>query len=261
MRFRRGNKNLRRNFTLMLIMFIVMATFKSIPKIQAVGPVVAVTSVYNATQVGTTFLVNITITGVANLLTWAINLTWDPTILKISTGTPDPNAYGAIRSGRYNIYEGPFMKSVRSTIFTANKINNTSGKINSLACGYITSGTTPSGDGVLASINFTYIKVGTATIDIDGPSTTYPRQSMIIDSTNKEIPHEDKDGTVTENDPPIPPIWSELWFQGTIVGIAVVAVVATAFRYRKKIAQHLPKREEEADELVEEDLRFQKSRT
>jgi len=251
MRFRRGNKNLRRKFTLMLIMFIVMATFKGIPKIQAVGPVVAVTSVYNATQAGTTFLVNITITGVANLLSWAINLTWDPTILKISTGNPDPNAYGAIRSGKYNIYEGPFMKSVRSTIFTANKINNTSGKINSLACGYITSGTTPSGDGVLVSINFTYIKVGTATIDIDGPSTTYPRQSMIIDYTGKEIVHEDRDGVVTDQEPPQPEIWTQLWFQATVTGVIVIALVSVAYVRLKARAS---KRPPEAEEMEEEEF-------
>jgi len=230
------------------------------PKIQAATPIVKVTSAYNIIEPEMTFLINITITDVTDLYMWSINLTWDPNIIKITTGDPNGLEWPRGSGSRWNIYEGPFLKKERVTIFMVKGIDQTRGKIKGLTCSYKSEGATLSGSGLLAMINFTSVNVGTTAIDIDGASVTYPRQSALLNSEMKEILHEDKDGTVTENDPPIPPIWSELWFQGTIVGIAVVAVVATAFRYRKKIAQHLPKHEEEAEELLEEDLRFQKLR-
>jgi hypothetical protein len=252
---------MRRKFVLMLLVLTVISTLKSMPNTQAAGPVVAVTSVYDVTEIGRTFFVNITATGATSVVMWAINLTWDPNIIQITTGNPDPNGQGALRRGKYNIYEGSFLKSVNNnTGFTANKIDNTLGRLVMLSCSFGVSGISASGDGVMVTINFTSVSIGTANIDINGPSTTHPGQSWLIDTAGKEIPHEDRDGVVTDQGPPQPQIWTEPWFQGTIVGIAVVAVVATAFRYRKKIAQHLPKHEEEAEELVEEDLRFQKSR-
>lgn len=238
---------MRRKLALTLLVLVVIATLKSITEIRAAGPVVAVTSVYNVTELGKTFLVNITITGVTNLVTWVINLTWDPNIIKITTGNPDPKAWGDLRSGKYNIYEGPFLKTVRDTVFTAKRIENALGKIDTLACSYPAQGNAASGDGVLVTINFTSVKVGTTTIDIDGPSITYPGQSMIIHSAGKEILHEDRDGVVTEQGPPQSPIWTELWFQVTAVGIIVVAVVATAYVRLKKRARERPPEGEEIE--------------
>jgi len=251
-------KKLRRKVlqTLLLITFIILV---SIPthKAKAAGAALKVSSIYNFTEVGKTVNVNITAMDVTSLLRWIVNLKWNSSIIKISTGdTKGIRKVVGVQYVYFNIYEGPFIEDARldqDAIFLANVINNTGGRISGLSGGYTSFGSTPSGSGTVATINFTYLQAGEATIEV-----TY---SFLMDGEGNEIEHAVVNGTITDKPPPVPPIWSELWFQGTIVGIGVVAVVATAFRYRKKIAQHLPKREEEADELVEEDLRFQKSRT
>ncbi len=236
---------MRKKITLMLLILIVVTTLRGIPRTQAAGPVVTVTSVYNVTEPGVTFLVNITITGATSLCAWAINLTWDPDVIKLTTGDPDPNAWGDIKKGKYNIYEGAFLRSIGDTIFTANRINNKRGEIEKLACAYATSGVGASGDGVLATMNFTSVNNATTTIDINGPSGKYPGQSQLIDNTGVEIVHEDRDGTVTEQGPPPPQIWTQLWFQVTIVVVVVVIIVATAYvRRKKKIAEYPPESEE-----------------
>ncbi len=159
--------------------------------------VVAVDSPAVTVTVGQTFQINVTVTNVIGMVAWGVNMSWDPNIIQITTGDPDPNAWGAIEKGKYNIYEGPFLKRIRGTIFTANRIDNKRGEIEKLVCAYADSGVGASGDGVLATINFTSVNVGTTTIDINGPSPKYPGQSLLLDSTGKEIPHEDRDGTVT----------------------------------------------------------------
>lgn len=250
----KGEQKLRRKLTLIILALIIIATLQNIPKTQAAEPVVAVISVYDVTEPGKTFLVNINITGATNLLTWVVNLTWDPDVIKITTGDPDPNAYGAIKKGKYNIYEGPFLKSIGVSIFTANKIDNTLGQINSLAATLTGTNVSASGDGTLVTINFTSVSVNTTTIDINGPSTAYPGQSVLVDITAGEIPHKDRDGIVTERGPPPPQIWTQLWFQvtlGVIVVIPVAAVVAKVYiRHKKWVAEHPPEREEDIEQWL-----------
>lgn len=189
------------------------------------GPTVKVTSVYNVEEPGATFLVNITVKDVSDVLMWVIDLKWDPTIIEITTG----DSKGLRKRGVvYNIYEGPFLKSIRTTVFLANGIDNLEGSITSLSAGYLTAGSTASGSGVLATINFTCVTVGTTTIEITGPSTGSSWRSMLINHDGKEMSHEDVNGVFTENPPPQTPIWTQLWFQTTLLTAAVV-VVATAY--------------------------------
>ena len=195
------------------------------------GPTVNVTSVYDVKEPGATFLVNITVKDVSDVLMWVINLTWDPNIIKISTG--DTNGLKK-RGIYYNIYEGPFLKSLRTTMFLVNAVDNTEGSITSLSAGYMSVGSTTSGSGVLAAINFTCISVGTTTIEITGPSTASSWRSMLIDHTGKEMSHEDVNGVFTENPPPVIPVWTQLWFQTTLVTVAVVVVAAGYVAIRRK---------------------------
>ncbi len=163
---------------------------------QSPKPTVAITDV-NVTEPGTTFLVNITVADVSNLKTWAINLSWDPSVIQIMTG--DPAGLKPLSAKeKYNVYEGPFLKDVRETgTFQVRKIDNEHGEVYMLSCGYELTGETASGNGVLAMINFTCISAGTTTIKITGPSFKYPGQSVLESSAGSEMPHVDKNGVVT----------------------------------------------------------------
>lgn len=184
---------------LLILLVIIIVAFVAYRFWPSPKPTVAISEVYNVTEPGMTFLVNITVTDVSNLKTWAINLSWDPSIIKITTG--DPYGLKPIgRNVRYNVYEGPFLKAVRETgTFQVREINNEHGRINRLSCGYEFKGETASGSGVLVTINFTCVSVGTTTIKITGSSDEYPGQSFLEDSTGNEIPHVDKDGKVTDS--------------------------------------------------------------
>jgi hypothetical protein len=177
-------------------MLIAVVALVRIPKIQAQNPVVRISNVYNITEPGMTFKVNITITGVTDLFMWVMNMSWDPSIIRITTGDPNGLRYPRNTGTYYNIYQGPFLKSIRSTMFMVSQVDNTRGKIMNLNCGYTTAGTAPNGDGILAIINFTSVAVGTTTIDINGPSVTYLGHSVMLDHFGSEMPHEDVDGTI-----------------------------------------------------------------
>lgn len=227
---------------LLTIMFalILNANFANVLKIQAASPKLTVTSVYNIKQPGVTFLVNITVTDVEDLFMWAVDLSWDPNIIKISTGDPK----GLYRGGiYYNIYEGPFLKSIRPTLFLVNDINNTKGTITSLSAGYASPGTTASGSGILAIINFTSVNVGTTTIQIT-------REGLLIDHTGKNIPHEDVNGMVTEAEPPPPPpVWTEFWFQLAV--IVIVTVIVIGYVWVKVIIPARERAAAEEEEILE----------
>jgi hypothetical protein len=223
-----------------LFVLLVNANLANAPQIKAASPKLIVTSVYNIKQPGMTFLVNITVTDVEDLFMWAIDLSWDPNIIQISTGDPK----GLYRKGiYYNIYEGPFLKSVRPTLFLVNDINNTGGTITSLSATYTSQGATASGSGILAIINFTSVNVGTTTIQVT-------RQALLIDHTGKNIPHEDVSGVVTEAEPPSPPpIWTQLWFQLAV--IIIVAIIAIGYVWIKVIIPVRERAAEEEEEIVE----------
>ena len=231
--YRQGVRKLRAQKVLSIALTLIFAiNLANVAETYASpGPTVTVTSVYNVKEPSATFSVNITVKDVSDVLMWVINLTWDPNIIKISTG--DTNGLKK-RGIYYNIYEGPFLKSIRTTIFLANAIDNTEGSITALSAGYMSAGSTASGSGVLATINFTCINVGTTTIEITGPSTASSWRSMLIDHTGKEMSHKDVNGVFTENPPPQTPIWTQLWFQTTLVTVVVIIVAAGYVSVRRK---------------------------
>jgi hypothetical protein len=208
----------------LIITVIIVAIIPSEPWRPQV-PTVAVTSLYNMEiEPGQTFLVNITVTNVTDLYMWFVNMSWDPNIIQITTG--DPN--GMRKDGTYyNIYEGPFMKSIRDTRGYVSKINNTGGTIKTLTYAFQGPGSILSGSGVLAMINFTLLEKGTAIIDINGPSVEYPGHCVLQDHSGNEIVIEVVDGTVTESGPP--PIWTQFWFLTTVIGIVVIIAEVAAF--------------------------------
>lgn len=215
------------------LVLIFTVSLGSLPKTQASPTAVAISKIYNLTEPGTTFLVNVTIIDTAPLQLWYLNITWDPDIIKVSTGDPsvtlrnwnDPHT-------KYNIYEGPFLNDSRldeKTIWTVRDVDNEHGIIYGLSSGYMNIGVNPSGNGLLATINFTYVSRGTTTLHISGREGHSWLQDPV---SGHGIPHEDWDGLVTEHGPP--QIWTEFWFQAVTAVIIIVIVAVAAYIVKKR---------------------------
>lgn len=184
------------------------------------GPTVSITRLYNLNpQPGETITISVTISDVSKLVSCRINLAWDPNVLKVTTGDPKGWMY-PVRRIRYGVYEGPFLKEFsNSTMFLINKVNNEAGTITAIYDAITSPATTASGSGVLATINFTYVNPNITTIEITGPREGH---SSLVDSTGRQIPHQDVNGLVTSEAPP--GIWTESWFQ-VAVGITVMEII------------------------------------
>lgn len=200
------------------------------PKTEAASPTVSISKLYNMTEPGTTFVVNITVSDISDLNLWVINITWDPTVIKVSIGDPN-GTKPLLKTKKYNIYEGPFLKTVGGTTFVVFDVDNVNGRMKGLSCG-LGGILSTSGTGILATINFTLVNKGSTEIHINGASVTFPGKSALQDSMGEEVPHEDRDGLVTEHGPP--PIWTEFWFQAVMVVIIVVIVAVAAYIAKKR---------------------------
>jgi hypothetical protein len=215
-----------------LLATMLTAPKTAIPTVSAQTPTVSISKLYNMNETGTTFPVYINVSDATDLNKWRITLTWDPTIIKISEG--DPNGIKPMyNTTTYNIYEGGFLKTASNvTYFGVDSVNNDNGWIQSLWGALV--GRSSSGSGVLAIINFTLLQKGTTKIEITGASDAFPGKSRLQDSNGDEISHDDIDGVVSDQPPPGPEIWTELWFQITIVVMVVVVLAITYIVYRKK---------------------------
>jgi hypothetical protein len=240
---------------LVLLTFIIIAsvlnTYKiHVPEAKAATTTLKVVSVYNVTEPGTTFKVNITVTDVTNLLRWLLTLEWNTSAIELTTGDPQGIRQIDFSTGRYvyfNIYEGPFLEGVRedeNAVFLANAIDKVNGKIDYLSGGYQNPGSPgASGSGIIATINFTCLEVGETTIEI-----TYSALSNI---NVEAITHESVNGIVTDKPPPVSPIWTELWFQATMIVIVVIVIAAVAVYVVKK---RYAKRPAKTKEISYEDI-------
>lgn len=252
-----GRKVLSIIFTLttVLVLFNLLAKDAqqqiNIDHVEAGSPILLISDVYNVNETGKTILINITVSEVTDLQLWIINITFDPHHLRITTGDRTGVKYPRYPPSKvvyYNIYEGDFLKDLGTTgvfIMSGGRINNTAGEIVGLACS--TSGGGKSGSGILARINFTVINVSRSEIRIVG--------SLLQDAKNKQpIPHLVDNGVVTYEPPPLPPIWSELWFQGTVGGITIVAGSIVIYKtvWKKVRAKHLLKLSREIQPIYEE---------
>ena len=231
-------QKLKKKLVAILLIIIAVAVAAAI-LYRPPAPTLAITHVYNITEPGQTFEVNITISDVSGMTGWAVDLTWDPYIIKVTTIDENGLEPVAGKGTYYNIYEGPFLKSVRSTLWLVMTINNKEGKITGLTAGYSeVAGETASGSGLLATINFTSVRVGTTTIEI-GP------KSIVQDDKGKKISYEARHGLVTEHEYVPPPIWTEFWFQATIVVIEVVILAVPSYVIVKKKRVQVPTEKQE----------------
>jgi len=250
-----------RKFLPMLTIAVLLATMiaaragTEIPTTLAQGTTVSISKVYDMKTNGTTFLVYINITNVQNLQIWLMNLSWDPAIIKITTGDAKgiKPTYPLFGTMKYDVYEGGFITNVygNATIFRLEEVNNTEGWVRNLKCGL--SGGSVSGSGALAIINFTLVGNGTTNINITGGSALWPGRSRLQDNALIEIGHDDVWGLVTDQPSPTPEIWAQLWFQVTMAVVVIVVLAAIYMFYRRRRPPKPVEAEKEEEEIEEED--------
>jgi len=157
----------------------------------------------NVTEVGQTVLVNVTLSNVLDATGctgWRLSLTWDPYIAKITTfhdhsiGIPE-NVFPVV-------FEGPYLKQTgKGTTFFVNTDpyaleENLEGKID-IFCFISSGGGSVSGTGVILSLNFTVVHVGTTTIEFRSPIQS-SNQRLVLDALGHPLEHVETEGLITE---------------------------------------------------------------
>jgi hypothetical protein len=223
----------------------MMESTDKIRHASAQNPRVIVSQLYNFQEPpGTTFLVHINVSDVTDLTGFAMNLSWNPEIIRLSEGDPK-GIVPLLNTTKFNVYLGDFLNT---TYWGIESISNDKGWIKYLWGARATG--TVSGSGVLAILNFTLIKTGTTKIEITGISNISPGKCMLI-SRNQEIAHDEIDGIVSNQPPPSPEFWQEPWFQIVIAIIIIVIAIAIVIRWGKQKIRI--KRRTTSDEPIYED--------
>ena len=93
--------------------------------------------------VGDTFTIPISIAGAADLTSWQFDLSFSPAIVQANSVT-----------------EGPFMSAFGTTLFSPGVTDNGAGLISLVTDAYVDLEPNPSGDGILADIEFTALSPG-----------------------------------------------------------------------------------------------------
>ena len=98
---------------LIIAIAVPIATYLLLPS-SGGTPTVSVTKIYNSSlQTGQSIIVNVTVSDVSDLIACRVNLAFNSSVLKVTTG--DPHGFKDPFSGtRYGIYEGPFFNSSTS---------------------------------------------------------------------------------------------------------------------------------------------------
>lgn len=174
-----------------LLLIVTAATIGTVP-VSAATVVAFDPPAVTIDEPGITCTVNIKVTDVTNLLLWVVDVTWDPSIIRLTTGDDTtPGLEFPSGSGNYyGIYEGPFLKPSIGLVVV--DISNTAGNISGLTCGRLATG--KSGSGVLVTFNFTGVGIGTTDLRITGPTAGH---SELRNALAESIAHEDRQGEIT----------------------------------------------------------------
>jgi len=118
--------------------------------------------------VGDTFTIPISITGSTDVTSWQFDLVYSPSLVKANSVT-----------------EGPFMSAFGTTSFTPGVIDNVTGLISLVADSYVDLPPDPSGDGVLANIEFTALAPGVSPLTFSNVFLNFSNEEFSI--TNGQI--------------------------------------------------------------------------
>ncbi len=113
------------------------------------GIVLSIQPVSSTVGVGSTFAVDVNISGVTDLYDYQFDLNFNPAVLQAT-----------------NVLEGTFLSAGGSTFFIPGTIDNTAGNITFNAYTLLTAISGVSGDGTLALFDFTGLAPGTSDITI-----------------------------------------------------------------------------------------------
>jgi hypothetical protein len=212
----------RKLLFLVLVIVLILAAYLYLRPAQAI---LSVDKVYNVDEVGSTVLVNVTLTKVSSCSGWQLNLTWDPYYLNVTQGQPPYRGGPPVE-----VREGPFFKTVNaSTTMIFNQMDFGEGVM--IVADFFAQGAGKfvNGTGVILTINFTVVNLGTSTIKLNPPSAGVT-QSVIADQGNKILDHLEVNGLVTNDGPP--PQWASTDFATTLLyGEVGVLGVASAIIY------------------------------
>ena len=142
---------------------------EALPTIEAGTPISLTTD---------TFVVPIQITGAVELITWQFDLAFDPSVVQINTGcdTSGADPYCDLFNGP--VTEGPFTKGPFS-LFVPGVIDNFGGSLTIVAGGFGDPPPGPTGDGILAYVEF-------ITIDANGDPDIHVTSSSVTSSAVPE---------------------------------------------------------------------------
>lgn len=159
----------------LVAVFIVAWSIIGAPAFVKATPIVA--APYVTVGVGDTFSIPISITDAADLTSWQFDLAFDPTIVQANFVT-----------------EGPFMSHFGSTLFIPGVVVNAAGLISITADFYLDLPPLPSGNGVLADIEFLALAPGVSPLTFSNVFLNLSDQGF--DIANGQITVIGKDGTL-----------------------------------------------------------------
>lgn len=222
------------------LLFVVIAVLISVLAylyLRPAEPILSGDRVYDVTGVGETVLVNVTLTNVPGCSGWNMKLTWDPYYIQLS-----------------GVEEGPFFKTRNiSSLFHVTSVDHAMGKM-ILADVFLAKDVFVQGTGVILTVNFTTVRVGTSTIEFGSPSGG--TQASLGDATNEfTIDHVEVAGLISNEGPP--PIWASTDFQSTLI-IGEVAALGLAsgivyLRAHPRPPRIVKKREEQQPTIYPQD--------
>lgn len=139
------------------------------------GIVLSIQPVSSTVGVGSTFAVDVNISGVTDLYDYQFDLSFNPAVLQAT-----------------NVLEGAFLSSGGATYFIPGIIDNTDGNVTFNADTLLTAISGVSGDGTLAVFDFTAIAPGTSDLTI-----LNNEDLLLQDSTGATLSSTTTDGSAT----------------------------------------------------------------
>jgi hypothetical protein len=207
-------------FLILILAIVILAYLYTRPP----ATVLSIGTVHDVTKVGQTVLINVTLIDVPSFTGWLMNLSWDPYYVMLTPRVT--NTSGVLP---YEVTEGPFMKDVGPTSSLVFDMVSVAGGQMIVGDLFESAGLSASGTGVIMTINFTVVHVGTTTV-ITGQLTSTQKQCVITDTSGKLIAHVEDTGLITDS--AAPPFWEGANFQITVIaGDVLVLLVATGIVY------------------------------
>jgi len=202
---------------ILTIAFASVICMISVGSVRADGTVISISPSSDTipqSQIGTDFVVNISISTVTNLWSWAANLNWNPSVLNFT-----------------KISEGPFLKNAGNTFFAPTFPQ--SGSLPDISDTVYPTNRSFSGSGVLATVIFKILAAGQSDITLSHTNLWLPLSGNY--QGHPTIAHSVNNGQLivlgNEHGPEFP-----TWVVLTIISIVfTAAIIAAAILIMKRL--------------------------